>query len=63
VRSRINAWAASASSQRVGSSTRAFSSSRRRSEGAQSKTPPQQFDRLLDFGRGGFDLSSHHVLG
>src|SRR5262245_31286157 len=53
------AWAASASSQRVGSSTRAFSSSSLRSAGSQSKTPPEQVDRLLDVGLGGLDIRSH----
>src|SRR5579859_2194302 len=62
VRSRIRAWAASALSQRVGSSTRAFSSSSLRSAGSQSKTPPEQFDRLLDVGLGGLDIQSHGTI-
>src|SRR5437868_6228547 len=62
VRSRITAWASDARSQSVGSSTRAFSSSSLRSAGSQSKTPPEQFDRLLDVGLGGLDIQSHGTL-
>src|ERR1700733_586707 len=62
VRSRIRAWAAAALSQSVGSSTRAFSSSSLRSAGSQSKTPPEQFDRLLDVGLGGLDIQSHGTI-
>src|SRR5579859_1258945 len=62
VRSRIRAWAAAASSQSVGSSTRAFNSSSLRKAGSQSKTPPEQFDRLLDVGLGGLDIQSHGKL-
>src|SRR6185437_11113185 len=62
LRSRITDWACSALSQSVGSSTRAFSSSRRRSAGSQSKSPPEQLDRLLDVGLGGLDIQSHGEL-
>src|SRR5215212_6568668 len=62
VRSRISAWASSGLSQRVGSSTRAFSSSSLRSAGSQSKTPPEQLDRLLDVGLGGLDIQSHGIF-
>ena len=62
VRSRIRAWASSGLSQRVGSSTRAFSSSSLRRAGSQSKTPPEQSDRLLDVGLGGLDIRSHGNL-
>ena len=47
-RSRISFCAAAGSFQRAGSSARAFSSSRRRSDLSQSKMPPQQGDGLLD---------------
>src|SRR5947209_19922080 len=58
----MTAWASPALSQRVGSSTRAFSSSSLRSAGSQAKTPPEQFDRLLDVGLGGLDIQSHGKL-
>src|SRR4051812_47756838 len=58
-RSRLSAWASVGRSQRLGSSTRAFSSSSLRRAGSQSKTPPEQFDRLLDVGLGGLDIRSH----
>src|SRR5260370_25032388 len=61
-RSRVRAWAAAALFQRVGSSTRAFSSSSLRSAGSQSKTPPEQFDRLLDVSLGGLDIQSHGTI-
>ena len=58
----VLAWAAAASSHRVGSSTRAFSSSSFLRAGSQSKSPPEQFDRLLDVGLGGLDIRSHGNL-
>src|SRR5512138_3163669 len=61
-RSRLTAWAASGSFQSVGSSTRAFSSSSLRRAGSQSKTPPEQFDRLLDVGLRSLDIRSHGKL-
>jgi hypothetical protein len=49
VRSRISACALPESDQRSGFSAAAFSSSSRRSALSQSKMPPQQRERLLDF--------------
>ena len=59
VRSRMSAWAASWSFQRLGSSARAFSSSRRLSAASQSKMPPQQAQGLLDLVDHGLGLGAH----
>jgi hypothetical protein len=58
-RSRITFWARSGELHRSGSSEAAFSSSRRRLAVSQSKMPPQQGDRLLDFIDDGLDLGAH----
>jgi len=60
-RSRIIFCAAAGSFQIEESSALAFSSSRRRTDLSQSKMPPQQADRLLDFADGAFDFGSHRV--
>jgi hypothetical protein len=62
VRSRITLWARSASFQKFGSSASAFSSARRRSAAAGSKTPPQQFQRLLDLFGQRRNLGTHVVV-
>jgi hypothetical protein len=59
LRSRITAWASAGLFQSVLSSAFAFSSSRRLTELSQSKRPPQQFKRLLDFIGHGLDFGSH----
>jgi hypothetical protein len=53
--------AACGSFQKEGSSALAFSSSRRAFALSQSKTPPQQFQRLLCLGDKGGDIRSHGV--
>ena len=59
VRSRINACAFSGSSQSVGSSASPFSSSRRLFAASQSKTPPQQGQRLPHLLGFVVDLGAH----
>ena len=61
LRSRMIFCAASASDHRPGSSTRAFSSARRRVAVSTSKMPPQQSERLLDFGDKGFGFGAHEA--
>src|SRR5690606_21057836 len=62
VRSRISACAFSGSFQRSGSSDFAFSSSRRLRAESQSKMPPQQRERLLDFISDILGLGAHKGL-
>jgi hypothetical protein len=59
VRSRISFCAASALSQKLGSSDLAFSSARRRVEFSTSKMPPQQSHRLLDLFDERFRFGAH----
>jgi hypothetical protein len=47
--------------QRSGDSDWAFSASRRGSAVSQSKMPPQQAQRLLDFGDDLFDFHTHGI--
>jgi hypothetical protein len=58
----INACASSGLSQRCGSSALAFSSLSSFSDLSQSKTPPQQFQGLLDIGGERFDFGAHVFL-
>ena len=62
VRSRMIFCAASASFQRLGSSTRAFSSARRRVAVSTSKMPPQQSHGLLDLFFQRKRLGAHVIL-
>ena len=62
VRSRITACAAWGSSHSAGSSARAFSAASRSSAVSQSKTPPQQRQRLLDLVGQRRDLGTHRSL-
>jgi len=59
LRSRISFWAAVGLSQKPGSSACAFSSSRRFWALSQSKTPPQQLNRLLDIIGMGLQFGAH----
>jgi len=54
--------AASASFQRLGSSTFAFSSARRRVEASTSKMPPQQSHGLLDLFDQRFGFRAHEFV-
>src|SRR3974377_1276532 len=58
----MRAWASCGLFQIVGSSALAFSSSSRRSALSQSKMPPQQVDRLLDFADRAFGLWAHELV-
>jgi hypothetical protein len=62
VRSFITALAAAASFHRLASPDRAFSSSSFFTEASQSKMPPQQFKRLLDFSDEGLGFGPHEAL-
>jgi hypothetical protein len=62
VRSRISAWARSASFQSWGFSAAAFSSARRSTAWSQSKMPPQQGETLLDLFGEMLDLGAHSGL-
>jgi hypothetical protein len=61
LRSRSSACAFFGSFQSDGSSESALSSSSRFSARSQSKKPPQQHQRLLDFGGDGGDFGAHGV--
>jgi hypothetical protein len=62
VRSRITAWARSASFQSAGFSAALFSSPRRATAWSQSKMPPQQGQALLDLFHDMRQLGSHGGL-
>ena len=59
-RSCMSFWASCGLSHRLGSSAKLLSSARRRSATSQSKTPPQQRHRLLDFSFHLKNISSHY---
>jgi hypothetical protein len=54
--------ALAASSQKLGFSDCAFRTSRRLRDESQSKMPPQQVDRLLDFECHRLDLGAHAAI-